>query len=365
MINRNLRIYGVSAALVVLAAIFLYLLRSVVVPFLLALVLAYFLNPAVAYLESRRLSRSAAVCLVFALFLLAAGALLAFLIPSIKQEFLHIQAALPDYAESLYRLVPNALLEWLGIAGGEEMQTLFSRLLAGVRSLSSDVVNQVAIFLSRAFASTFSFLLAVLGYFIIPLYLFYLLRDYDRIKGMVLGSIPPRHRSRLAAVGVEIDGVLAGFIRGQLTVCAILAVLYSVGLAVIGIDLALVIGILSGIAFIIPYLGTIFGIVAAGIMAVVKFHDLLHPALVIGWFALVQLLEGTVITPRIVGERVGLHPLGTILAVLAGGELFGFLGLLLAVPVAASGTVIGRYLVEHYRRSAFYTETGEGEGADA
>lgn len=365
MINRNLRIYSVSAALAVFCAVFLYQLRSVVVPFLLALVLAYILNPAVAYLERRRLSRTAAVCLVFALFLLAAGGLLAFLIPSIRQEFLHIQAALPHYGESLYRLVPDALLDWLGIAGGQDLEALFGRLLAGVRNLSSEVVNQVAVFLSRAFASTFSFLLAVLGYFIIPLYLFYLLRDYGRMKAGVVGLFPLRHRQRLAAVGAEIDGVLAGFIRGQLTVCAILAVLYSLGLAVIGIDLALVIGILSGIAFIIPYLGTIFGIVAAGIMAAVKFHDLLHPALVVGWFALVQLLEGAVITPRIVGERVGLHPLGTILAVLAGGELFGFLGLLLAVPVAASGTVVVRHLIERYRRSAFYSENAGGEGTDA
>lgn len=365
MNNRNLRIYGVSATLAVLSAVFLYLLRAVVVPFLLALVLAYFLNPAVAYLERRRLPRSASVCLVFALFLLASGALLTFLVPSVQQEFLRIQSVLPDYAEGLYRLVPNALLERLGIAGGEDMQTLFSRLLAGVRNLSSDVVRQVAIFLSRAFASTFSFLLAVLGYFIIPIYLFYLLRDFDRIKAGVLGLLPLRHRQPVAALGGEIDRVLAGFIRGQLTVCAILAVLYSLGLAVIGVDLALVIGILSGIAFIIPYLGTIFGIVAAGIMAAVKFHDLLHPGLVVGWFALVQLLEGTIITPRIVGERVGLHPLGTILAVLAGGELFGFLGLLLAVPVAASGMVVVRHLVTRYRHSAFYTEAADGEGTDA
>ena len=115
-----------------------------------------------------------------------------------------------------------------------------------------------------------------------------------------------------------------------------------------------VIGIMSGVAFIIPYLGTLLGIVVAGTMAAVKFHDFLHPVLVVGMFGLVQALEGSVITPRMVGDRVGLHPLGTIIAVLVGGELFGFLGLLLAVPVAASGNLLLNHALNRYRRSEFH-----------
>jgi predicted PurR-regulated permease PerM len=164
------------------------------------------------------------------------------------------------------------------------------------------------------------------------------------------------------SLGQEIDRVLGGFLRGQLSVCLALAVLYSIGLLLIGIDLALVIGIVSGLAFIIPYLGTIFGVVVAGCMAAAKFHDWLHPLLVIGWFSLVQALEGTVITPRLVGDQVGLHPMATILAVLAGGELFGFLGLLLAVPFVASANVLVRHALAVYRRSNFFAAT---EGPDA
>jgi predicted PurR-regulated permease PerM len=357
--NRNIRLYSGAIILFCLAAFFLYLVRSVAVPFLLALILAYFLDPAADALERRRVSRTAAVCLVFAVFVLVVGAVLAFLAPALEQEMGQMQQALPEYAENLYRLLPKPVFDLLGISRGEELQGLFDKLLAGTKNLSFDVVNQVAVFLSRAFSSTLGFLLAVLGYFIIPIYLFYLLRDFDRIKEGTVSLVPPRHRWQVVALSKEIDGVLGGFIRGQLTVCMILAVLYSVGLWVIGIDLAMVIGLLSGAAFIIPYLGTILGILLAGIMAAAKFHDLLHPLLVIGWFSLVQGLEGTVITPRLVGNRVGLHPLATILAVLVGGELFGFLGLLLAVPVTASGTVLGKHLLERYRQSGLF---GSAEG---
>lgn len=359
--NRNLRLYGVAILILLLAAFFLYLVRAVAVPFLIALVLAYFLDPAADALERRKVPRTAAVCLVFTLFILVVCAVAAFLAPALRQEMRQLQQALPEYAQSLYRLLPQSVFDLLGIDRGEELQTLFDRLLAGARNLSFDVFNQVAVFLSRAFSSTLGFLLAVLGYFIIPVYLFYLLRDFDRMREGILDLLPLRHRPEIVDLARQVDGVLGGFIRGQLTVCLILGVLYSAGLLAIGVDLALMIGLVSGLAFIIPYLGTILGIVLAGIMAAAEFHDLLHPFLVIAWFSLVQGLEGTVITPRLVGNRVGLHPLATILAVLVGGDLFGFLGLLLAVPVTASTNVLVVHLLGRYRRSNFFLSSGGEE----
>jgi predicted PurR-regulated permease PerM len=359
---RNPWVLVATLAGIVLCALFFVTIRSIAVPFLLALILAYFLDPAADYLESRKFSRPLAVCTVFAIFLVAAAAVFAFLIPAVRSEVALMQKALPAYAERLYSAVPAPLAEFLGIAGGEDLKGLVDRAIDAGRNLSSDVLKQIAVFLSRAFSSTFGFLLAVLGYFIIPVYLFYLLRDFDRMKAGVADLIPPRHRRQILDLGGEIDGVLSGFIRGQLSVCLVLAVLYSLGLAVIGIDLALVIGIISGMAFIIPYLGTILGIIAATIMAALKFHDLLHPLMAVGWFLLVQGLEGAVITPFLVGDRVGLHPLATILAVLIGGELFGFLGLLLAVPVAASANVLWRRLLANYRGSAFFAApAGKGK----
>jgi predicted PurR-regulated permease PerM len=332
---------------------FFYLTRSIFIPFLLALILAYFLDPAVDWLEQKNFSRTLAVSLVFAAFLAVGGVLLGFLVPTVKSELAFLQKALPGYVDNLYNLVPPSVFEWFGIAEEQDLQSLINQVLAGAKNLSFDLINQVAVFLSHAFSSTLRFFLALLGYFIIPIYLFYLLRDFDRMKDALVDLVPYRRRQATVSVGLEINDVLGGFIRGQLTVCMLMAVFYSVGLLVIGIDMPFVIGIMSGAAFIIPYLGTLIGIVIAGTMAIVKFHDLLHPLLVIGLFGLVQALEGTVITPRIVGDRVGLHPLGTILSVLVGGELFGFLGLLLAVPVAASLNVLFKHALDRYRNSDF------------
>jgi predicted PurR-regulated permease PerM len=208
--------------------------------------------------------------------------------------------------------------------------------------------------IQQAFSSTIGLILTILGYLIIPVYLFYLLADLPRLKAFLESFIPERYRDAYNAKLSEVDRVLAGFIRGQLSVCAILAVLYSIGLYLIGIDLAIAIGTLAGFAFIIPYVGTIIGIVLSLVMALLKFHDILHPLLCLGWFGLVQSLEGMVITPRVVGNTVGLHPLVTLVVLLIGGQLFGLMGMLLAVPVAAVLRVFLISLAGWFRNSEFY-----------
>lgn len=354
--------YGISALVLLLVLFFCWLDRSVLIPFFLALLLAYFLDPAVDWVEARGRSRIVGVALVFGLFILVGACALGFLIPALSGELGVIQDALPGYAETLYNHIPRKLLELFGLSGGADVHSLLGKGLKAIRNLSFEVVNQVAVFLSRAFTSTLGFIVAVLGYLIIPVYLFYLLLDFDRLKDDALSLVPLAHRDRLTGLLRQIDSVLSAFIRGQLCVCLTLAGLYSLGLMIIGIDLAMIIGIFSGLAFIIPYLGTILGAVVAGTMAAIKFNDLLHPLLVLGLFGSVQALEGLVITPRLVGDRVGLHPMVTILAVLTGGELFGFFGLLLAVPVAASCNVILRALIVRYRSSDFFLSEPAEDG---
>lgn len=361
MNRRNLALSLAAVSLVLLIWL-LYAGRSVVIPFLLAFLLAYFLDPAADYLEDRKLSRLTAVVVVFVGFLGLVGLLLAFLVPAVQNEVARLQELFPEYASGLYSLLPGPVLETLDVSEASDLQALFHRLLELGKNLSVDVIGQVALFVSKAFSSTLSFILTVIGYFIIPIYLFYLLRDFDRMKDGAVRLVPERYRPAVIDLALDVDRVLSGFIRGQLVVCMVLAVLYSIGLVALGIDLALLIGILSGLANIIPYLGTLIGISFALLMAVVKFQDLLHPLLVIVLFGIVQAMEGTLITPRIVGNRVGLHPVGTILAVLFGGELFGFLGLLLAVPVVASALVLFKTALAWYRETPFYTaDTGGGD----
>ncbi len=227
-------------------------------------------------------------------------------------------------------------------------------LLKGLNAASFDTAKPLLQWINRALSSTIAFILNLLGYFIIPIYLFYLLADMPMLIAWIKELPPLRFRDLLGSLATEINTVLSGFIRGQMLVCAILAVLYSAGLLMIGIDLAVAIGTLAGAAFIIPYVGTILGIVLSMAMALLKFHDLLHPLLCLGWFCLVQALEGTVITPKVVGDTVGLHPLAAIVALLLGGQRFSITEMLIAIPAAAVLKVLGGHLLDYYRSSEFY-----------
>lgn len=345
-----------ALALLALALLVCYALRSVFVPVLLALILAYLFDPLVTPLERRGLNRSLAIAVVFAAFagvLVIGGTLF---VGSIADELASVQLNLPGYAERLYGIVPDQVKLFLGVETPDKLYQQASRLVGEMRGASTSLLGETFSLLKRAVTTSLGFVLALLGYLITPVYLYYFLKDLPAARRAVPDLLPARYRDGFLRRVGEIDLLLSAFVRGQLSVCAILAVLYSAGLYVIGIDLALAIGTVAGAAFIIPYFGTVLGIVLSMLMALLKFHDVLHPLLCLGWFGVVQALEGTVITPKIVGDTVGLHPVVTILALFIGGQLFGILGMLLAVPVTAVLKVFSRALFERYRQSACYLE---------
>jgi len=343
-----------SLALVVLGAVIFTQASSVLLQLFIALALAYILNPAVLLLEKRGIKRIVGILIVFCAAVLLSVGFTVFLVSSISGELSHVQLNLPGYAQHLYDITPPAIKSYLGIETPDRLSLQLNDWLQQARTISPDLLTPVLNVIKQAFTSTVALILAFLGYLIIPVYLFYLLADLPQLKAFLESFIPERHRHIYTEKLTEVDTVLSGFIRGQLLVCAILAVLYSIGLYFIGIDLAIAIGTLAGITFIIPYVGTIIGIVLSLAMALLKFHDILHPLLCLGWFGIVQTIEGMVITPRVVGNTVGLHPLVTIVALLIGGQLFGLLGMLLAVPVTAVLQVFLRSLAEYYRNSDFY-----------
>ncbi len=355
---KNKESYPLIAAGIALVSVAFLLayLGSVFLPLFLAFILAFLFDPLVAPLERRGIKRPLAIALVFLILFVLAGGLGALFVSSIAEEFQNVRINLPAYAGRLYEVTPQGLKAYLDIETPEKVYRHIDQGLAGMRGASLDILGETFAFVKKAFASTLSFILALLGYFIIPVYLFYFLKDLPQIREGALGLVPVRYRARVIAAVGEVHDVLSAFVRGQLAVCAILAVLYSAGLYFIGIDLAVVIGTTAGIAFIIPYFGTILGIVLSMIMAALKFQDLLHPLICLAWFGIVQGLEGAVMTPRIVGEKVGLHPVVVILALLIGGELFGIFGMLLAVPVTAVFNVFFRSLLTSYKSSAYYRQ---------
>lgn len=345
---------AIALLLVALTAVIVSYSSSVFLQLFIAFALAYVLNPAVTFLEQRGVGRIGSVLLVFIAATLLCACFVIFMAVSVGNELASMQINLPDYAQHLYEIIPFKAKSYLGIETPDKLSLRLTELLQQARGALPDLLKPVLNFIREAFSSTVGLILAILGYLIIPVYLFYLLADLPQLMVFVETFIPERHRTSYREKLAEVDGVLSGFIRGQLSVCAILALLYSIGLYFIGIDLAIAIGTLAGITFIIPYVGTIIGILLSVAMALLKFQDILHPLLCLGWFGLVQGLEGTVITPRIVGDRVGLHPLVAIVALLMGGQIFGIVGMLLAVPATAVLQVFLRSLATSYRTSEFY-----------
>ena len=342
--------------LVFLAAAILYYSSAVFLQLFIAFALAYIMNPAVELLERRGIKRLYGIILVFCLTVVISCGFMAFFVVSIADELSNMQLNLPAYAQHLYEITPESIKGYLGVETSDRLVLRLNELLQQARNAAPDLLKPMLNLLQKALNSTVAVLLALLGYLIIPVYLFYLLFDLPQLKTFIESYIPERYRQTYNSKLAEVNTVLSGFIRGQLSVCAILALLYSAGLYFIGIDLAIVIGTLAGATFIIPYVGTIIGICLSVVMALLKFNDILHPLLCLGWFGLVQLLEGAVITPKIVGDTVGLHPLVAIVALLIGGQLFGITGMLLAVPVTAVLQVFLRSLADYYRSSEFYRE---------
>jgi predicted PurR-regulated permease PerM len=346
---------AITGGLMLFGGVILYYSGATFLPVCIALVFAYLLNPLVGYLELRGVNRAlSSIAVLFTILLVVALGSYLF-ITSIVHEIQNVQISLPDYATRLYGYIPLEVKTYLEIETPDKAYLQLNQLLDKVKGVSFDVVRETFDIFRKAVSSTLVFVLSILGYVVTPLYLYYFLKDLTRMRSGLVDLVPDRYRSVLSSRVAEIHEILSGFVRGQLTVCAILAVLYSVGLWFIGIDLAVVIGTLSGILFIVPYLGTLFGIVFSMTMALLKFHDLLHPLLCLGWFAVVQAIEGGVITPKIVGDKVGLHPVVIIMALLIGGQLFGILGMLLAVPATAVLKVFFSSYLSWYRSSAYFT----------
>jgi predicted PurR-regulated permease PerM len=208
----------------------------------------------------------------------------------------------------------------------------------------------------------------LVGLLVIPVIAYYLLAEFDSIKRAILGWVPRPYQRRVAEKAAVVDVLVSGFVRGQLLVCLLLGLLYGTGFSAIGVDLSIGIGLASGLLSIIPYVGSSFALGSASLLCLLEWGVDVHLALVVGWYLAVQTLEGFVLVPRIVGRSVGMHPVTVIVALLIGGDLLGFLGLLIAVPLAAVVQVFIRDGLEVYLGSSLYrgreTSSGGGAGPD-
>ncbi|HYD82284.1 MAG TPA: AI-2E family transporter [Paucimonas sp.] len=339
-------------------AALLVLLGPVLAPFIAGAILAYALNPAVDRLDAKRigrfsLPRTVAVTIVLLLFVAAILAVFLIVVPILQKEIPLLQEKIPRFLSRFNETVAPWLLKF-GIDVPQDSAGL-GKMISERFATSGDEIW------SAVFASAKAGGLAVLGWFgtmlLIPVVLFYLLLDWHRVLALFEGIVPRRWAARAASLAREADGLLAQYLRGQLSVMLTLAVYYSVGLAIAGFDVALPVGILTGLLVFIPYLGFGLGLLLALIAALLQFDGMYGLVAVAIVYGLGQVLESFVLTPRLVGERIGLHPLAVIFALMAFGQLFGFAGVLLALPASAIVSVAVKHLRAHYINSSFYKQS--------
>lgn len=347
--------------LALLAAGLIYLLEPILFPFLFATLLAYIGDPAADRLQARGLSRTLAVVVVFLAFTLVCVLLLLWLVPMLGQQINALINRLPTFFDWVQNQGLPHLEALLGVDTSAFDLAQLRELIQSHWREGGDILGQV---LAQATRSGMAFVGWMINLVLIPVVTFYLLRDWDLMVARIKRLLPRNLEVRVSRWTRECDEVLGAFIKGQLLVMVALGAFYSTGLALIGIDLALLLGVLAGVVNIVPYMGFIVGIAASSVAAFVQYQDLLHLALVALVFGIGQLLEGMVLTPWLVGDRIGLHPVAVIFAIMAGGQLFGFTGVLLALPVAAVIMVLLRHLHQGYKESHFYRDGPDVKGAE-
>lgn len=330
----------------------IWLLAPILSPFVFALMLAWLGDPLVDRLERAGRSRNTAVTLVFTMMALIVLAGLLVLVPLIERQIATLIESLPHYRDwFMLTAVPWVeqrlrveISEWLDF--GHLWQ-----LLRDNWDSAGGVATTLLGYLSR---SGFAVIGLVANVALLPIITFFFLRDWDNLVERVASLIPRDHLPTVNRLARESSDVLGAFLRGQFLVMLVLGVMYGLGLWAVGLDLGILIGLIAGLLTFVPYLGPASGIILGVIAALVQYGDWQHVAGVLVVFGIGQVIESYVLTPKLVGDRIGLHPVAVIFAVLAGGQLFGFLGMLLALPVAAVVNVLLRYARERYRHSRLY-----------
>ena len=335
-----------------LAGWLLWLLAPVLSPFVFAALLGWLGDPLVDRIERRGLSRNTAVLLVFGGMMLVLALALVLLVPLLERQILTLVQSLPRYRDWLV----GTVVPWLEHRTGMQLMAWLDpeRLIELVRSHWQQAGGIAATLLGYVSRSGFALLGLVANVVLLPVLTFFFLRDWDVFVERVAALVPRDHESTVSRLAQESSAVLGAFLRGQFLVMLILGVLYGIGLWAVGLDLGVLIGVLAGLLTFVPYLGPATVVAFGGIASLVQYGDWPHLLGVLAVFGVGQVIESYWLTPKLVGDRIGLHPVAVIFAVLAGGQLFGFLGMLLALPVAAVANVLLHYAVERYRASRIY-----------
>jgi len=350
------------AAALAAVLLLLHLLGSIIMPFATGLALGYLLDPVVQRLHRWGMSRLFASLLILGLFILVLALTLVVVAPILANQFVGFAQRLPGYVTKLQTLAVTESTDLANRFGGDWLESLgISTSLSGeqIQKTVSDFVSRGADWLLQAGRGVVTGGAALVSFFsllvVTPVVAFYILVDWTRMVRTVDSLLPLNHRDALHVLASEIDKALAGFIRGQSLVCLFLGLWYGLGLTLIGLDFGFLIGVIAGVLSFVPYVGSLTALVLSVVVSLVQgWPSLKLFALALAVVGSGQFLEGNVISPKLVGESIGLHPVWLMFALFAFGELFGFVGLLIAVPTAAALGVLVRHLLKIYRASELY-----------
>ncbi|GHU04327.1 AI-2E family transporter [Alphaproteobacteria bacterium] len=358
--GRDRRLWGWLCAFVCLA-LALWLLQSILLPFAAGIAIAYFLNPLAERIQKWGLPRWAAASLILAVFSLGFLAFILALAPVLEEQAIRFAHSLPDAGRTLVQRVRPFLERLTERLSPEDME----RVRDAVGNYAGTAVKGVGTFAAGILTSSLVVINILSLAFITPVVAFYLLRDWPVLVEKADRWLPREHAEVIREQLRQIDAMLAGFLRGQGMVCLSLGAFYAISLTAVGLNVGLVVGFSAGAVSFIPYLGSISGFVVGVGLAAAQSPDWTLPVLTALVFLVGQVLEGYVLSPKLVGEKIGLHPVWVIFALLSGGALFGFLGLLIAMPLAAVVGVLTRFFLARYLNSSYYKGRGEASPPDS
>lgn len=349
-------------ALVIVVAL-LWLLNDILLPFVAGIAVAYFLDPLVDRLERRGMSRDWGTVLVLVLFFLALLLVALLIVPVLHAQVLGLTARLPKavsgFRDSVLPLVQDIIVRFnIDVDGARD----------ALQEVAKDSANFVLGVLRRALSGGLAVFNLLSLLLITPIVAYYMLRDFDVMTAKVRSLLPRQHEDVICRLLGDVDRVLDSFVRGQGTVCLILGAFYATSLSLVGLDFGLIIGLISGLVSFVPFVGVAVGLLLSMLTALTQYlpdGDYLRIGLVAAIFIVGQIAEGNYLTPKLLGDRIGLHPVWVMFALLAGGAMAGFVGVLIAVPVAAAAGVMVRYGIEQYVDSRLYRGPDGGRGEDS
>lgn len=345
-------IYGGIPAL--LLALFVWLFQDILAPFVVGLIVAYMLQPAVRALVARQFNPTLAVSVILGMFMLALIALLIVIAPIIVGEFLDFVDAIPGYIEKMQEAAEPYIADMRSLAGIHgDWKVVFGEHASSVAAPAADVGRGVlggVLAGGQALAGFFSF------WALMPVVAFFMMVEWPRAEKMFYDLLPRRAVKTVKEILKAIDEKLSSFVKGQLSVMIVLGLGYAIALTLAGLDYGFVIGLVAGALSIIPMFGSLIGLVLGVLVAWFQSGDWMFVLLIAGIFLAGQILEGNFITPKLVGESVGLHPLWVFFAIVAGGSLLGIVGMLIAVPVAAVVSVLLAFAIKAYKKTKFYKQ---------